>query len=112
MAIPMGELLFTSSPRADEADKKARKPIIEGRKGCQSVTCRCGNTIVAGTRHLVIREVQEDLADSLGTQSFCSMGCIRAYILETIELQDATGSKQSDSLASSLRAAFNLDDLT
>jgi hypothetical protein len=79
---------------------------IDSRIVCQSVSCRCGNAIIAGTRHLVIRNVDEMLSATLGIQSFCSLNCVRAYLLETIEMQDSIGSPESEELAIELHAVL------
>jgi hypothetical protein len=48
--------------------------------------CRCGTRISAGVSCFEFEGLPEALSDLLRDQAFCTIHCVRAYLLEAMEL--------------------------
>lgn len=74
--------------------------------------CRCGTPISVGDSCFEFEGLPEALSDLLRDQAFCTISCVRAYLLEAMEVLEGAGAPDliSDvhSVYSYLQAMFAL----
>jgi hypothetical protein len=98
------------------ADARAYPGTPRPRAGIEALSavggerCRCGSRLVAGTPVLRIRPVPSDLAPLLAEQTFCGVACVRAFVLEALELLETGPASRvltdADTVAAELRVLF------
>lgn len=85
---------------------------LERRVATFTNRCRCGTHLSVGEPCFEFRGIPEALRGLLRGQAFCTLGCVRAYLLEAMEVLDGEGSPQmiSDvhSVYSYLRIMFEM----
>jgi len=68
-----------------------------------AVQCRCGTRIPAGGTVFGVTVVPPSLEDLFRGGVFCSVECIRAFCLETLEILQALDTPNSKSMVTDLR---------
>ena len=87
---------------------------ILDRTATRSSRCRCGTPIETGSRCVAVRDVPSSLSSLLRERDFCSIPCIRAYLLEALEVLGSSAAPTMISdfheVYSSLQTAFAYAD--
>lgn len=77
--------------------------------------CRCGQTLGSTSRPVAVSGVPRTVASYFEHRSFCSVLCLRAYLLELFERLDLSASPETigdlHELYSMLQAQFALAEL-
>lgn len=87
-------------PSPPGVSSSAPGPELVERTAKHSSACRCGTRIPAGRQYLAIGGFAPSLRGIFDDQSFCSIGCVRAQILESID------TPAGESQVSDLREAY------
>jgi hypothetical protein len=69
-------------------------------------TCRCGTRLLAGDERLKILNPPKSIEHLLSSRSFCSLPCVRAFLLEALAEMEALSSSNVDRTISDLREAY------
>lgn len=67
--------------------------------------CPCGTVLDAGASGWVVRSNSPALASLLTSRSFCSLRCLRAFLLESMEAIDAIDIPQARTMVTDLPEA-------
>lgn len=67
-----------------------------------AVQCRCGTRIPAGGTVFGVTFIPPSLEDLFRGGVFCSVGCIRAFCLESLEILEALDNPNSKSMVTDL----------
>lgn len=65
---------------------------LEQRVAAKDQRCRCGTRIATGDRCYEFHGVPEAVGGLLESQAFCTPRCLRAYLLEAMEVLEGAGS--------------------
>ena len=68
--------------------------------------CRCGTRIAPGTRVIGVVDSSPTISGMLDGLAFCSLRCIRAWFLETLNELDALATPENERIVFDLRSAF------
>jgi hypothetical protein len=53
--------------------------------------CRCGTHLIVGTPTYFYRYLPQPLVPLLGSERFCGIPCVHAFLLEALEFSDSPG---------------------
>ena len=68
--------------------------------------CRCGARLREGMKQFVIVGAPESVRGLLSNRSFCSIGCVRAFLLESLAEIDSMTTPLSQATVTDLRDAY------
>jgi hypothetical protein len=68
--------------------------------------CRCGTRIPSGQSVFRVTSASEALESLFGFQVFCSVKCVRAFILESLEILDAIDTPASNAMVTDLHELY------
>lgn len=67
---------------------------LRNRPATRGNRCRCGSRIPAGSPCLEFEGVPESLSSLLRDQAFCTPACVRAYLLEAMEVLEGAAAPE------------------
>ena len=88
-----------------ESSKRLKTRVIP-RISPQQLVCRCGTRLPPGSSILTVADWHPTVARLLKDQSFCSVACLRAWFLESLNELDALDTPENESLVLDLRSVF------
>jgi hypothetical protein len=68
--------------------------------------CRCGKRIAPGGTVVRVEDLPQPAAELFREQSFCSVRCLRAFCLESLETLNALDTPESGALVSDLHDLY------
>ena len=86
--------------------ERSRPPRVISRADTADHRCRCGVRLAAGATYLQLSGVSERLVGIFSEQRFCSMGCLRAFFLETLAELEVFDTAKAEVVVSDLRYAY------
>lgn len=81
-------------------------PTIRERTSDGPIACRCGTRIPKGGRHLEVGGLPPSAGGLFRGLGFCSLGCIRAFYLETLSALEGLDSPSAETMVSDLRETY------
>jgi len=69
-------------------------------------TCRCGSRLVAGVERFQVANPPPSIEYLLQGRGFCSLVCVRAFLLEALSEIDSFASPASSQVVIDLRGAY------
>ncbi len=68
--------------------------------------CRCGARLVAGVERFVISDPPATVEYLVKSRAFCSLACVRAFLLEALSEMETLSSPAVEDTVSDLRDAY------
>ena len=68
--------------------------------------CRCGRRLLAGDERFVISNPPPSVKPLLANLAFCTVECVRAYLLETLADSESLAGRTSDQTVADLRETY------
>ena len=72
----------------------SRELELKHRRAAKVHRCRCGTRISVGSPVLEFEAIPEPLTDLLRNEAFCTSVCVRAYLLEAMEVLEGAAAPE------------------
>ena len=68
--------------------------------------CRCGTVVRTGAPTVYVDGIPSTIVGVFENRTFCSVGCVRAFCLESLEALDALDTAESEKIVTDLHQVY------